>query len=181
MIAQLSPFILCGFEQTPQTNDLKLRGSSAQNKEGDNVNNKTTKHSILIPTVTALTTALLLGVGLSACDNREDMTEGQMRMGEATTENQIRMDDPMHNAKEHNTQGVMSDTWITTKVKTDLLADSVAKGLEIEVDTVHGVVSLKGKVKDAGTVQHVQQIADNVEGVTKVNTNNLLLESKSGY
>ena len=145
------------------------------------MNNKSIKHSMPIPTAIALGTALLLGVGLSACDHREDMTEGQMRMGEGMNDRHMRMDDPMHHSNEYNTQGVMSDTWITTKVKTELLADSMAKGLKIEVDTVHGVVSLTGKVKDAGVVKHVQQIAGGVEGVTKVNTTDLLLESKTSY
>src|SRR5690606_11990027 len=41
---------------------------------------------------------------------------------------------------------VIDDTVITTKVKTALLADSDIKGLDVNVDTSQGVVTLKGEV-----------------------------------
>ena len=34
----------------------------------------------------------------------------------------------------------VNDTWITTKVKSSLLADTAVSGTKIEVDTVDGVV-----------------------------------------
>lgn len=40
----------------------------------------------------------------------------------------------------------VSDTWITTKVKSTLLADDTTPGMEIEVETKDGVVSLSGTV-----------------------------------
>ncbi|MBD7976249.1 MULTISPECIES: BON domain-containing protein [Pseudomonas] len=40
----------------------------------------------------------------------------------------------------------VSDTWITTKVKSTLLADDTTPGMEIEVETKNGVVSLSGTV-----------------------------------
>lgn len=64
----------------------------------------------------------------------------------------------------------MSDTWITTKVKSVLLADSEAKGLEVNVDTKDGVVSLEGELTSQAAVDHVEALARDVEGVKRVNS-----------
>lgn len=66
-----------------------------------------------------------------------------------------------------------SDSWITTKVKSDLLADSVTKGLDISVKTSNGVVALSGTVADSGTVDHVKDLAAKVKGVKSVDTSGL--------
>lgn len=81
----------------------------------------------------------------------------------------------------NNAQDATSDAWITTKVKSELLADSLSKGFEINVDTVDGVVSLDGKVKDSASIAHVQQIAQGVKGVTGVDTTGLMLEEAKAY
>lgn len=64
----------------------------------------------------------------------------------------------------------MSDTWITTKVKSVLLADSEAKGLEVNVDTKDGVVSLEGELPTQAAIDHVEALAGDVEGVKRVNS-----------
>jgi hyperosmotically inducible periplasmic protein len=63
----------------------------------------------------------------------------------------------------------MSDTWITTKIKSVLLADTEAKGLKVNVDTKDGVVSLEGELATQAAVDHVQSLAREVEGVKRVN------------
>jgi hyperosmotically inducible periplasmic protein len=64
----------------------------------------------------------------------------------------------------------MSDTWITTKIKSVLLADSEAKGLDVKVDTKDGVVSLEGELGTQAAVDHVTALAQGVEGVKRVNS-----------
>lgn len=123
------------------------------------------EHTLSTRTLIAFGAAGLLGIGLTGCDKSPDISE-----------NNIRMEEPMKNAQE-----ATSDAWITTKVKTELLADSLSKGLEIEVNTVNGVVSLDGKVKNTDTVEHVQQIAHSVKGVLEVNTSGLSLDESKGY
>lgn len=123
------------------------------------------EHTLSTRTLIAFSAAGLLGIGLTGCDKSPDISE-----------NNIRMEEPMKNAQE-----ATSDAWITTKVKTELLADSLSKGLEIEVNTVNGVVSLDGKVKNTDTVEHVQQIAHSVKGVLEVNTSGLSLDESKGY
>lgn len=65
-------------------------------------------------------------------------------------------------------QQAMSDTWITTKVKSVLLADSEAKGLDINVDTKDGVVTLEGELTSQAAIDHVKALASDVEGVKRV-------------
>ena len=72
----------------------------------------------------------------------------------------------------------VSDTWITTKVKAVLLADSDAKGLNVEVDTKDGVVTLKGELTTRAAVDHVRTLTGDVEGVTGVNTTGLTVASR---
>ncbi|MGZ5131150.1 MAG: BON domain-containing protein [Caldimonas sp.] len=62
---------------------------------------------------------------------------------------------------------VLDDSAITAKVKTALLADPTVKGLQIDVDTKNGVVSLKGSVPKAESDRAVQ-IARETSGVKSV-------------
>ena len=68
---------------------------------------------------------------------------------------------------------VVSDSWITTKVKSEILADSVSKGFDVSVTTRRGVVALKGTLADDKAVEHVKKIALKVKGVKRVNTTEL--------
>ena len=68
------------------------------------------------------------------------------------------------------TRRVANDSWITTKVKSDLLADSVSKGFDVNVVTTHGVVVLKGTLTSQEAIEHVKEIAEKVKGVKSVNT-----------
>jgi hyperosmotically inducible periplasmic protein len=64
----------------------------------------------------------------------------------------------------------MSDTWITTKVKSVLLADSDAQGFDVKVDTKDGVVTLEGTLATQEAVDHVKMLAADVEGVERVDS-----------
>jgi hyperosmotically inducible protein len=64
----------------------------------------------------------------------------------------------------------VSDTWITTKVKSAILADSVTKGFDVNVDTSKGVVVLKGHLANEDAVDHVKDIAAKIKGVKSVDT-----------
>jgi hyperosmotically inducible protein len=66
-----------------------------------------------------------------------------------------------------------SDSWITTKVKSEILADSVSKGFKVSVKTVNGVVMLSGVLPNDDAVAHVKDLAEKVEGVKSVKTSQL--------
>jgi hyperosmotically inducible periplasmic protein len=78
-----------------------------------------------------------------------------------------------------STERVVSDSWITTKVKSELLADSVSKGFDVNVKTHHGVVKLTGTLANNDAVAHVKDIAKSVDGVKSVDTSNLIAANRS--
>lgn len=72
-----------------------------------------------------------------------------------------------------NTKRVVSDSWITTKVKSSLLADSITKGFKISVKTRHHVVRLTGTVDTQASADHAGDIARQIKGVISVDTSGL--------
>ncbi|MGK9065575.1 BON domain-containing protein [Stutzerimonas chloritidismutans] len=61
-----------------------------------------------------------------------------------------------------------SDTWITTKVKSTLLAEDATPGMDIEVETKNGVVSLSGTVATEAEREAAISKAKSIEGVREV-------------
>ena len=78
----------------------------------------------------------------------------------------------MHEAADETTHAI-SDSWITTKLKSELLADSISKGLDVNVETTHGVVVLKGALPDQAAIDHVKAMAEKVSGVKSVDVSGL--------
>jgi hyperosmotically inducible periplasmic protein len=70
-------------------------------------------------------------------------------------------------------EGEASDSWITTKVKSEILSDSMSHGFDVHVDTVNGVVTLSGALPNLDAVAHVKDLAENVKGVKSVMTSGL--------
>ena len=60
------------------------------------------------------------------------------------------------------------DAWITTKAKIALLGDPDVHGLEVNVDTVDGRVTLHGDVATAAEKAEAERIVRGVEGVSDV-------------
>ncbi len=61
-----------------------------------------------------------------------------------------------------------SDAGITTKVKSELVADDLVKARQINVDTTDHVVTLTGEVRTAEEESRALEIARKTEGVTNV-------------
>jgi hyperosmotically inducible protein len=72
---------------------------------------------------------------------------------------------------------VIEDTVITTKVKTALMADSDIKGLDVNVDTAHGVVTLNGAVNNQTQIDRAAKVTGDVSGVSSV-VNNLTIKKQ---
>jgi osmotically-inducible protein OsmY len=68
-----------------------------------------------------------------------------------------------------------SDAWITTKVKSKLLAHHFLSSLDIKVTTHNGVVQLAGWVKQPEQITEAEKIAGGVVGVKRVQ-NDLLIK-----
>lgn len=77
------------------------------------------------------------------------------------------------------TERVVSDSWITTKVKSELLANKGTKAFKVNVKTMHGDVALKGKLPTQEGIDQVKQIAEKVKGVKSVDTSGMMVETKS--
>ena len=71
----------------------------------------------------------------------------------------------------------VDDTWITTKVKASLLADEDVAGLQIDVETVNGVVTLRGDVASQMQVDEAKRIAADIKGVTDVDASGLSVDA----
>lgn len=62
----------------------------------------------------------------------------------------------------------ITDSWITTKVKTKLFDETVLKDSDIDVETSNHVVTLKGIVASRAAKERAAAIASGTEGVTRV-------------
>ncbi len=78
----------------------------------------------------------------------------------------------------HRTERVISDSWITTKVKSEILKSSLAKGFDVKVVTLHGIVTLKGTLASEAVIDQVKAIAAKVKGVQSVDTSTLVATAK---
>jgi hypothetical protein len=71
-------------------------------------------------------------------------------------------------ANTRSTSQTMDDGYISTKVKTAILADEGLKGNQVKVETYRGVVQLSGFVDNAEQASRAVSIAQGVEGVKSV-------------
>ena len=74
-----------------------------------------------------------------------------------------------------STGAAVTDTSLTTKVKSSLLADSTVGALGIDVDTTEGVVSLNGITTSEQERRRAIQVAQSVDGVRRVDARNLVV------
>lgn len=72
---------------------------------------------------------------------------------------------------------VVSDSWITTKVKSEILANSVSKAFKVSVKTKKGAVSLTGKLPTQDAIDLVKMTAEKVKGVKSVDVSGLVIGS----
>jgi hyperosmotically inducible protein len=63
---------------------------------------------------------------------------------------------------------VITDTWITTKVKSQFMGEDALKGSDINVDTDKHIVTLRGTVKSEAGRARATQIAKSTDGVQRV-------------
>ncbi|OHX11720.1 BON domain-containing protein [Chromobacterium sphagni] len=97
--------------------------------------------------------------------------------GVVSVENQLQINGKLPVAATYGAQeGVkaeLSDSWITTKVKSTFLYSSNVSGSNIAVSTLHGVVTLRGMVDTGAERALAIELAQNVRGVKTVKAANL--------
>src|SRR5690606_26838002 len=138
-----------------------------------------------IPLAIALSPALALTVGCAADRDKQAAADAGADMTPATTPAAPLTAEPTGADPDMDTTADASlgdgqdsdqpidDTWITTKVKSSLLAEPDVSGLEINVDTLNGVVTLRGQVETQAQVDAATRIARDIEGVANVDTSGL--------
>lgn len=75
-----------------------------------------------------------------------------------------------------STGAVASDSWITTKVKSELAVEKDVSTTHIHVKTVDGVVTLSGTAKDQAESDRAVEVSSKIQGVKTV-VNNLEIKS----
>lgn len=123
-----------------------------------------------VASIAAITLASGLALVATGCDRTpEEPTPGE-RMDNAATDSRNAvsgMGDTLERKADDAGQ-VLDDAAITTSIKGKYLVDDTLKGLDISVDTVQGVVTLTGPVQSDTAKELATQIAENVEGVVRV-------------
>ena len=71
------------------------------------------------------------------------------------------------------TEEAVSDTWITSKVKSMLIANKDISGTNIKVETNQGVVSLSGNVQSDAEKELAVKTAQDIKGVKAVSADGL--------
>lgn len=72
------------------------------------------------------------------------------------------------NSTQESTGEYVTDSWITTKVKTALVDSPAVKATEVNVETFKGAVQLSGFVSSQTAMNEAVGITRNIKGVTSV-------------
>ncbi|MBS0392711.1 MAG: BON domain-containing protein [Proteobacteria bacterium] len=139
---------------------------------------------------TSLAAALVVTLGLNACNKTEERTTGQ-RVDEAISKTEQAAQEAKQKAvtaagevsdatrrAASDAAALVDDAAITTKVKAGLAQDMDLSALKIDVGTSAGVVTLSGPVKSEQARERAGQIAQGVSGVSSV-VNKLTVSSGS--
>jgi hyperosmotically inducible periplasmic protein len=125
------------------------------------------KNSIYRNTLIAAGITVALGAGVAGCGKTAEQRAAAAPKTPTVAEAAKNTGDAVKATGDAAARAA-SDTWISTKIKSVLLADSDAKGLDVKVDTKDGVVTLEGVLATQQAVDHVKMLAGEVEGVKRV-------------
>ena len=117
-------------------------------------------------------------VGLVGCDKQNSAETAGKKIDQATSQVGQKMDEASQKLDQKSDQvaGAFDDTAITAKAKAAIFAEPGLKMLQINVDTIKGVVTLSGSVDSPQNSDRANAIAGAVAGVSKVE-NRLIVTS----
>lgn len=110
----------------------------------------------------------------SIASNEAKESTGRLAMGTRgviSVSNQLLVN---NKSATQNNQHIISDSWITTKVKSTFLYSRNVSGSDIEVKTIDGVVTLKGKVDSGAERALAIELVQNLRGVKSVSAKELI-------
>lgn len=123
------------------------------------------------PRFTTLAIALAASALLVACDKKTTTTTTPAGTATTTTVTPSPTTSSAMNSASSamsTAGGAVSDSAVTAKVKTALLADDNVKGLRIDVDTSNGVVTLNGTADTQANMARAETVAKGIDGVKSV-------------
>ena len=100
-------------------------------------------------------------------------------VGTAVADERKAQDRDDRGVTERESSQPVDDTWITTKVKADLLTTRDVSGLEINVETVDGVVTLRGDLATQDEVDRAVRVAEGIKGVKRVDASGLKVKPRT--
>jgi hyperosmotically inducible protein len=103
-------------------------------------------------------------LGVVVCASVAIVTAPTYVMAQSTTD---KMEQKVKGAAQDAKTGI-SDSWLTAKTKIALFGDDRIKGGQVSVETVKGVVSLRGKVDSDNAKAAAGSVAQAVDGVKSV-------------
>lgn len=123
-----------------------------------------------VASITAIMFASSLALVTTGCDRTPEQPTPGERMDNAATDSRDAardMGDTLERSADNAGRG-LDDAAISASIKGKYLVDGTLKGLAISVDTERGVVRLTGPVQSEAAKERATQIAENVEGVVRV-------------
>jgi hyperosmotically inducible periplasmic protein len=130
---------------------------------------------LLIMTTTALLAAATFAVAPALAAEDKGAMEGAKDKAKETTEKATEKvkettEKATDKAKEttHEAKTQVTDSWITSKTKIALFGDDRVKGTQVKVETMKGVVTLRGKVDSDEAKSAAAEVAKGIDGVKSV-------------
>lgn len=113
---------------------------------------------------------LIFLFGLAGCDNPNSGVNDGKQVDQAVQDAEKKMYESSDAAGDASDKaGVqMDDATITTKIKAAFLAETMISSLDINVNTMDGVVTLTGSADSLASSQKAAEIAGNMAGVKNV-------------
>ncbi|QNK00315.1 BON domain-containing protein [Dyella telluris] len=127
----------------------------------------------LVTALSALPFAQVAAQSAPAQQQAQDAAAQRQAQDAAMQQQQQAQDSAMHDKSNRTVAGKTDDTWITTKVKSELATTNGIKSNDITVSTTDGVVSLTGTAGSTKEKTKVEQIAKKVKGVKSVDASGL--------
>jgi len=109
----------------------------------------------------------------SSSNRTRNLLASALSVGLLLGAGQVMANDPPRantHAANHDSNEPVTDTWITTKVKADLLSSSNVPGTDVKVETVNGVVTLSGTVATKAEHDKAITVARGIKGVKSVDS-----------
>lgn len=122
--------------------------------------------------------SMAIAAGLVACDKPNPAETAGQKIDQATEEAGQKMEQAADKlgAQSEKAGELFDDAAITAKVKAAILAEEGLKVLQINVDTMEGVVTLSGSVDTQQNSDKAKEVAGAVAGVKEVE-NKLVVKS----